>query len=535
MLKKPKSNFFIRISLILTFLVLVFGIFNIPFMFQGNSATLLNDNFSIQSNTGIIINEVYSGTPEWVELINRGSDRNLAGWKLLMYRSPSWIGDPYVYYFPSNFIFKQNSLVIIQDSAGSDTETTLYTGGGRNSWTAAGLDMASLLDESNHSIDHVEWNGWPGPTPPGTIWSGSLSSSNRDYLYRNKNLDTNSATDWTSATSGSPLQLNPGQSISLGDILISINIVLNASIFLSEVKVASSVPSGDYLSLSCRITSPLNITNVVALIQNAEFQIINIIKLDKDGIGIYRGNWLSANSPFNNYYVNFLAEDNESTGKIFENAATFSIVPSFLSQYGLLIWIIIGLSIFVVECLLLIRYRPSGLGTQVKSIFPKWKKTGQTQAGPPKLLQHKSGERPYNKGISLNSCPSCKKDLPGSTKKQLELGYRVYCPYEGCFYPLNTITTGHESTPEPFESQTIKQKAPDASKAFKIQEKVPESARIAKPAKPLQAAVPPKTAATPKGSGLKECPYCKQPLSDTQLKLKQTGKKVMCRKCLELI
>ena len=535
MVKKPKSNFFIHLSLILTLLFLIFGIINSPFMFQGNSAILLNERFSIQSESGIMINEVFSGTSEWVELINRGPDRNLAGWKLLMYRSPSYIGDPYVYYFPSNFVLKQNSFVQILDLGGTDTETTLYTGNFRNYWTSTSPNMAAILDESNHSIDHVEWNGWPGPNPPGTIWSGSLSSSSNNYLYRNNNFDTNSAADWTSTTSGSLHLLNPGQSFPIGDILMSINIVQNASIFLSEVKVASSVPSGEYLGLSCRITSPLNITNVVALIQNAELQIIDILKLNKDDNGIYRGSWLSANSPFDNYNVDFLVEDNKSTGKVFDNAATFSVVPTFLSQYGTLIWIIIGLSIFIVEGLLLIRYRPAGLGTQVKSIFPKWKKAGETQLGPPKVLQHKSGERPYNIGISLNSCPSCKKDLPSSTKKQLELGYRVYCPYEGCFYSLYTITTGHERTPEPIESPKIREKVPDASKVPKIQEKVPESAKVAKPAKPLQAAALPKTFATPKGSDLRQCPHCKQPLSDTQLKLKQTGKKVMCRKCLELI
>jgi len=164
--------------------------------------------------------------------------------------------------------------------------------------------------------------------------------------------------------------------------------------------------------------------------------------------------------------------------------------------------------------------------------MPQGKRAGEFQSGQPEILRHVSGERPYNRGIYLNSCPSCGKDLPASRKKQLELGYRVYCPTEGCFYPLFTYTTLQQGALEPIEPPKVREKLPDASKAPQIREKVPKPS---KPAKPAQGAVPPKSTTAPKPADLRYCPRCKHPLTSSQLKLKQTGKKVMCRNCLELI
>ena len=326
----------------------------------------------------------------------------------------------------------------------------------------------------------------------------------------------------------------------LGSILYSFILWQDASIYLSDVTIASSVISGDYLGFSCRITSDLNICRVIALIQNEEIQNIAILDLYDDGKhndggvhdGIFGSIWSSSNMPLETYQVNLLVANNNSIGKLFNKVASFSIVPSFLSQYGLLIWIIIGISILLIEVLLLIRYRPREVGAHIKQILPKGKKISLPTTQKPIILQHKSGERPYNTGISLKTCPNCKIDLPTFTKKQLELGYRVYCPTTGCFYPLYAVDSVQEKVPEHAEPPNIREKVPDASKAPKLRDKVPESTEAIKQP---QGTVPPKAVMPQKVSDLKYCPHCNQPLTDTQLKLKQSGKKVMCRKCLELI
>jgi hypothetical protein len=162
------------------------------------------------------------------------------------------------------------------------------------------------------------------------------------------------------------------------------------------------------------------------------------------------------------------------------------------------------------------------------------------------VLHHKSNEHPYNVGVYIDTCPKCKKHLPHYAIKQLELGYRVYCPTEGCFYPLFTVTTAQKKAPEPIEPPKIREKVPDAPKPPQTQQKAPQiqqkspqiQQKAPQPSKlspPPQKGGPPKTSLPPKSSDLKYCPHCQHPLSDTQMKLKQTGKKVMCRKCLELI
>jgi len=148
------------------------------------------------------------------------------------------------------------------------------------------------------------------------------------------------------------------------------------------------------------------------------------------------------------------------------------------------------------------------------------------------VLHHKSNEHPYNVGIYIDTCPQCKKHLPNYAIKQLELGYRVYCPTEGCFYPLFTVTTAQRKAPAPTEPPKIREKAPEVPKPPQIQQKAPPPAKLSPPP---QKVGPPKTSLPQKSSELKYCPHCQHPLSDTQMKLKKTGKKVLCRKCLELI
>jgi len=164
--------------------------------------------------------------------------------------------------------------------------------------------------------------------------------------------------------------------------------------------------------------------------------------------------------------------------------------------------------------------------------MPQWKKAVEAQLVKSDVLHHISGERSYNRGVSLNSCPNCGNSLPASTKKQLELGYRVYCPTHGCFFPLFTFTTVQEGSLETAEPPKIREKLYDASKASKIREKVPKPS---KSTKSTQSAVPSETPRISKAADLSHCPHCNYPLTNTQLKVKQTGKKVMCRKCFELI
>ena len=173
--------------------------------------------------------------------------------------------------------------------------------------------------------------------------------------------------------------------------------------------------------------------------------------------------------------------------------------------------------------------------------MPKWEKVVESQLPKAEVLHHVSGERPYNRGIFINSCPNCGIELPASVRKRLELGYRVYCPTQGCFYPLFTLTTLQEGAFESAEPPKIKEKVPKAPKDVKIQEKIPKAPKdvkieekASKPSK-TQGAAPSQTTKTPKSADSKHCPHCGYPLSNNQLKKKKIGNKVMCRNCSELI
>lgn len=148
------------------------------------------------------------------------------------------------------------------------------------------------------------------------------------------------------------------------------------------------------------------------------------------------------------------------------------------------------------------------------------------------VLHHKSNEYPYTEGVYIDICPQCKKYLPNYVIKQLELGYRVYCPTEGCFYPLFTIGTTQKKAPKPLEPPKIRDKVPDAPKVPQTQQAVPAISKLSSNPQEIS---PLKMSAPPKELELKYCPHCKHPLSETQIRLKQSGRKVMCRECLELI
>ena len=228
----------------------------------------------------------------------------------------------------------------------------------------------------------------------------------------------------------------------------SIEIIGDASIALLDIDVPSSIKTGNVLGIRCDITNQTNLKSVNALIQTPDTFTVGIVTLFDDGShndggpndGIYRGTWDSSDMPLSLYYIDIIIRTPSNKGKFYENIATFSVEPSFLSKNGWLIGIIIGVVLLALESVMLVRYRPTGITTKLKNIrekLPKWKKIWQKPAPEIRVLTHKSGERPLNVGISITSCPSCKKSLSASVIKKLELGYRVYCPNPGCFHPLH--------------------------------------------------------------------------------------------------
>ncbi len=228
--------------------------------------------------------------------------------------------------------------------------------------------------------------------------------------------------------------------------LFSFQVITDESIGLVWLNFRSSITRGSPLQISTEINSSLPIQKVIAVIRKDSQGGYSYVELFDDGAhgdgasddDIFGGTWDSSNMPVGKYILDLSIVNINNEGKLYSNAGEFSINPSFFEQYSWLIGIIIGIAILAVEAVLLVKYRPTGLKGQMKALVPKWRKKRAEASPQPIKLSHPSGERPLNIGISISECPKCHKSLPFSVRKKVELGYRVYCPHPGCFYPLHT-------------------------------------------------------------------------------------------------
>jgi hypothetical protein len=114
----------------------------------------------------IVINEVYPGSPDYIELYNAGDDLvDLSYWKMV-----STGGAVDTHYFPY-FILQPGSHVKVLENAGTNTNDTIYTGTNMN-WVASGVGSVSLSD-TEQAWDFVRWGGSTEPIPAGTSWDES--------------------------------------------------------------------------------------------------------------------------------------------------------------------------------------------------------------------------------------------------------------------------------------------------------------------------------------------------------------------------
>lgn len=381
--------------------------------------------------------------------------------------------------------------------------------------------------------------------------------------------------------------------------LFDFQLIFDDSIVISSISIPSTVTTGKSLPISCQISSFTGIYEVIALVQGQDFLTWGILTLYDDGLhgdsgsndGIFGATLDTTGIPLGIYQIDIIIENINHTGKIYDNIASTEIIDTFWNRFGSWFLIIIGLSIIAIEAAFIVKYRPKDLKTKIKNLWEKptakWDAKTKETITPKAILKHKSGERPYNKGVFITTCPKCKANLSPTVIKRLELGYRVYCPTNNCYYPLFTV----QSTSIPKESLPIPPKEtiarpPPKEKVIplppkeKIQPKPspetyipskpkyetsslpptkslttskPEPPPITPPTKtqqqpaqtelkdlkqdtkpPIQKPVEevPKPIGTQdKEVSLKRCPYCNQVLRESQIVLRRMGKTVFCGNC----
>ncbi len=102
----------------------------------------------------VVINEVFGGDPEWVEIYNT----SIASYDLSFYSVSFATGNAsnFIYQF-ATFILPANGYVRIIEGAGTNTSTTVYTGGNNLlNWGAGDSGMVYLYS-GVHALDFVRW------------------------------------------------------------------------------------------------------------------------------------------------------------------------------------------------------------------------------------------------------------------------------------------------------------------------------------------------------------------------------------------
>lgn len=167
----------------------------------------------------VVVNECFTGVPDWCEVINLGSSAvNIGGWTLSMADDPQTTA---VFTFPANTTLQPNEIAVVTESATGPSVPAgvqLFLVASNINWAGPSSPndpegATALNDGAGAGVDLVLF-GAPSnipPQSPASPFSGSLTVS--DLYARNSMVDTDTAADWTgSAGSGTPGALNPGQS-----------------------------------------------------------------------------------------------------------------------------------------------------------------------------------------------------------------------------------------------------------------------------------------------------------------------------------
>ncbi len=157
--------------------------------------------------TSVLIVEVATGNPDWVELLNTSSSSvNLLGWVI------EWNG----YDQGSNVMSGQLILPDYDLAAGERVVIyDEYNGGGgpptvavgeiefhENIWWGDSPGSALLTDDASAPLDFVRWGGDDFDPPAGVAWTDGpeyLPGTNEDYLTLSRNpelVDTDTMGDW---------------------------------------------------------------------------------------------------------------------------------------------------------------------------------------------------------------------------------------------------------------------------------------------------------------------------------------------------
>ncbi|NRA96150.1 MAG: lamin tail domain-containing protein [Planctomycetes bacterium] len=168
----------------------------------------------------ILINAIDTGTPDYVELYNcGGSSVDISGWTLqTFYDTGTGATSEVPFTFPAGTVIAAGGLFLAQELGTAGSPGTLPNSvsvGINYFWVAARGVGALLTNSTGAGVDYVfrDFFGLGGAPliPAGTNWSGTYTGGTTDFSERNSDTDTDTASDWSDVSSGTPSALNAGQ------------------------------------------------------------------------------------------------------------------------------------------------------------------------------------------------------------------------------------------------------------------------------------------------------------------------------------
>ncbi len=152
--------------------------------------------WEINNQSGIVINEIYVGDEDWLEIYNNtGESINLNNW-YINWTKTSGSSDSIIL---PEFILNHGQYVVISEEAGSNTSTHIYVN--QNiTWVDSEGGSCALLDDLGVGIDFMRWGSSIIPPPVDLIWTENTILPKPDdfnSLGRDANsTDTDSSDDW---------------------------------------------------------------------------------------------------------------------------------------------------------------------------------------------------------------------------------------------------------------------------------------------------------------------------------------------------
>ncbi|NVM30405.1 MAG: S8 family serine peptidase, partial [Candidatus Helarchaeota archaeon] len=205
----------------------------------------------------IVINEISAGS-DYIELYNYGPDRNMTGWTIQIYDRNSLYK---IYSFPTGWVFYEHYVVVLRENAGTDTDNILYTGW-NIPWVSSGIAIG-LFDNTGAHIDWFQTSDFSGSKPSDVEWEQDISLIlNNNYAYRTSDVDTDRASNWIVAASGSEGLLNPGQTGKALNLLSPPN---GSSQFIGWIKfiwASLELPFGS-VNYTLQISNVSDFTNII--------------------------------------------------------------------------------------------------------------------------------------------------------------------------------------------------------------------------------------------------------------------------------